>query len=169
VVLAVDMSLRHDSTAVVECAMLADERIAVTARIWNPADGKVDHLEVFEHIKARAKELGPRLVAVTYDPRFFELAARQLEDTDIMVVEFDQWITMAQAVGEAFERIIKGKIVHDGNPDLSRHVRSAVRKQQERGFTLSKNKSRWKIDGAVAMCMGVWELLQSVDIEGTFW
>jgi phage terminase large subunit-like protein len=149
--------------------MLGDGRIGVTARIWNPADGKVDHLEVFEHIKTRAAELGPRLAAVTYDPRFFELAARQLEDTDIMVVEFDQWVTMAQAVGETFDRIVKGLLVHDGNPDLSRHVRSAVRKQQERGFTLSKNKSRWKIDGAVAMCMGVWELLQAADVEGSFW
>jgi len=104
--------------------------------------------------------------------RPFELAARQLEEDDdleLTVIEFDQWTIMAQACGETFEQIIKGKLVHDGNPDLSRHVRSAVRKQQERGFTLSKNKSRWKIDGAVAMCMGVWTLQQQTDIEGTIW
>jgi phage terminase large subunit-like protein len=169
-VLAVDMSLKHDSTAVVEAVLLADGRTAVTAKIWNPGDGKVDHLEVFRYIAGRAKELGERFQGLVYDPRFFELAARQLEeDHELLVIEFDQWTIMAQAVGETFEQIIKGKIVHDGNPDLARHVRSAVRKQQERGFTLSKNKSRWKIDAAVAMCMGVWTLQQVTDIEGTIW
>ena len=34
---------------------------------------------------------------------------------------------------------------------------------------LSKNKSRWKIDGAVAMCMGIWTLSQVTSIEDTFW
>jgi len=169
-VLAVDMSLKHDSTAVVECTLLGDGRTAVRARIWNPGDGKVDHREVFGFIADRAAVLGSRLTGVVYDPRFFELAARQLEeDHELLVIEFDQWSVMAQAVGETFEQIIKGKIVHDGNQDLSRHVRSAVRKQQERGFTLSKNKSRWKIDAAVAMCMGVWTLQQQTDIEGTIW
>jgi phage terminase large subunit-like protein len=172
VVLAVDMSLKHDSTAVVECTMLSDGRTAVMAKIWNPGDGKVDHLEVFGHIKTRAQELGDRLVGLVYDPRYFELAARQLEEDDeleLTVIEFDQWTIMAQAVGETFEQIIKARLVHDGDPDFSRHVRSAVKKQQERGFTLSKNKSRWKIDAAVAMCMGVWTLQQQVDIDETFW
>lgn len=169
-ILSVDMSLKHDSTAVVECALLEDGRTAVTAKIWNPGDGKVDHLDVFKYIAGRARELGERFLGLVYDPRFFELAARQLEeDHELLVIEFDQWTIMSQATGETFEQIIKGKIVHDGDPDLARHVRSAVKKQQERGFTLSKNKSRWKIDAAVAMCMGVWTLQQVTDIEGTIW
>jgi phage terminase large subunit-like protein len=170
VVLAVDMSLKHDSTAVVECTLLDDGRTAVTARIWNPGDGKVDHLAVFKYITERAEVLGDQLLGLVYDPRYFELAARQLEDdTDIAVIEFDQWTIMAQAVGETFEQIIKGRLVQDGDPDFGRHVRSAVKKQQERGFTLSKSKSRWKIDAAVAMCMGTWTLTQQTDLEGTFW
>ena len=47
-VLAVDMSLTRDSTAVVECAQMADGRIAVQAKIWTPDGGKVDHLEVVQ-------------------------------------------------------------------------------------------------------------------------
>ena len=169
-VLAVDMSLKHDSTAVVECTLLEDGRTAVTARIWNPGDGKVNHAEVFAYIVERARELGDRFLGLVYDPRYFELAARQAEeDHDLLVIEFDQWTVMAQAVGETFEQVIKGRIVHDGNPDLGRHVRSAVKKQQERGFTLSKGKSKFKIDAAVAMCMGVWTLQQVTDIEGTIW
>ena len=169
-VIAVDMALKHDSTAVVECAQLEDGRTAVTAKVWNPGDGKIDIREIRDFIRGRGRALGPRLAAVVYDPRFFELTARELEDDDdLTLLEFDQWTVMAQACGETFEQIVHRKIVHDGNPDLARHVRSAVRKQQERGFTLSKNKSRWKIYGAVALCMGVWTLQQQVDIEGTFW
>ena len=169
-VLAVDMSLRHDSTAVVEAVLLEDGRTAVVAKIWNPGDGKVNHLEVFRYITGRAAELGERFMGLVYDPRFLELAARQAEEEhELLVIEFDQWTTMMMAVGETFERIIKGQLVHDGNPDFGRHVRSAVKKQQERGFTLSKNKSRWKIDAAVAMCMGVWTLTQVTSIEDTIW
>jgi phage terminase large subunit-like protein len=118
-VLAVDMSLKHDSTAVVECALLGDGRTAVTARIWNPASGKIDHREVFAYIRERAHELGGRLAEVVYDPRFFELPARDLEEEDdLFLTEFDQWTIMAQAVGETFEQIIHGKIVHDGDAEL---------------------------------------------------
>ena len=168
-VIAVDMSLKRDSTAVVECTLLEDGRTAAVARIWNPADGKINHKEVFGFIKDRALELRERLACVTYDPRFFELPARDLEEEEVTVVEFDQWTIMAQAVGETFEQIIGGRIVHGGDPDFARHVRSAVKKQQERGFTLSKGKSKHKIDAAVALCMGTWMLQQQVDIEGTFW
>lgn len=169
-ILSVDMSLKHDSTSVVEAVLLEDGRTAVTARIWNPGDGKVNHKEVFDYIIERAEALADRFLGLVYDPRYFELAARQAEeDHELLVIEFDQWTIMAQAVGETFEQIIKGKLVHDGDPDFSRHVRSAVKKQQERGFTLSKGKSRYKIDAAVAMCMGVWTLQQVTDIEGTIW
>lgn len=169
-ILAVDMSLKHDSTSVVEAVLLEDGRTAVTAKIWNPGDGKVNHKEVFDYIIERAEALADRFLGLVYDPRYFELAARQAEeDHELLVIEFDQWTIMAQAVGETFEQITKGKIVHDGDPDFARHVRSAVKKQQERGFTLSKGKSRYKIDAAVAMCMGVWTLQQATDIEGTIW
>jgi hypothetical protein len=82
-----------------------------------------------------------------------------LEDEGILVVQFDQSPQrMAPACGLAFELILNRRIVHDGDEDLSAHVRAAVKRVQDRGFTLSKGKSRRHIDGAVAMCMGVWVL-----------
>lgn len=169
-VLAVDMSLKRDSTAVTECALLEDGRIAVTAKIWLPGDGKVNHADVFRYIVERAGQLADRFTGLTYDPRYFELAARQAEeDHELLVIEFDQQVIMSMAAGETWERIVKGGIVQDGDPDFARQVKSAVKRQQERGFTLSKGKSRWKIDAAVAMCMGVWTLLQQTDIEDTIW
>jgi hypothetical protein len=175
-VLAVDMALKRDSVAVAEITALADGRYAVTARIWYPADGSIPHLEVFEYIADRAVELGLRFRGVSYDPRYFQLPAEQLEsEHDLLVIQFDQTpIRMAPAVGMAFDMIRAGTIVHDGDTELARQVKAAVKKQQERGFTLQKAKSKIHIDACVAMCIGVWTLAEllaepEIDVLSTIW
>lgn len=156
-VVAVDMALRRDSVAVVRCELLPDGRVAVTARIWMPEDGRIDHVEVFRYV--RSVGVGPGFRGVVYDPRFFELPARLLEDDGFLVVEFEQTaMRMAPACGQTFDLIVAAGLVHDGDPELGDQVKAAVKRQQDRGFTLSKGKSRRRIDGAVAMCMGVYVL-----------
>lgn len=158
-VLAVDMALRRDSVAVVRVEQLPDERYAVTSRIWQPAGAStpIDHLDVFRYVREQATGAGFR--GVVYDPRFFELPARLLEEQGILVIQFDQSPQrMSPAVGLAYDYVIEGKVVHDGDPLLAAHVKAAVKREQERGFTLSKGKSKRQIDAAVAMCMGLWEL-----------
>lgn len=166
-VLTVDMSLRRDSTAVDELALLPDGRIAVTARIWLPVRGLVDQLEVFNHIRSRARELGDRFRGLVYDPRFFEVPALMLEEEGLLVIQFDQTpALMAPACGETFAAIVGTEkspplIVHDGDLEFARQVKSAARREQDRGtFTLSKGKSKRKIDSAIALCMGVYTLLR---------
>ena len=172
-VLAVDMALRRDSVAVGEFAQLHDGRTACTWRIWYPADGKIDHLEVWEHIRARAAALGGRYRGTVYDPRFFELPARQLEEEGLLVIEFSQSPQqMAPACGLAFDAIIHGKLVHDGDVEASRQIRGAVKRVQERGFTLSKPKSRVHIDAAVTLAMGLDALARltaPVNLVNTVW
>jgi phage terminase large subunit-like protein len=161
-VLAVDMALRRDSVAVAEIAALSDGRLAVTSRIWLPADGSIPHLEVFEYIAARAKELGLRYRGLAFDPRYFQLPAEQLEaDHDLETIQFDQTpIRMEPAVGLTFDLIRAAGIVHNGDPDLGMQVKAAVKRQGERGFTLQKSKSKRRIDACVAMCIGVWTLTE---------
>jgi phage terminase large subunit-like protein len=163
VVLPVDMSLTRDSTAVGRLTLLPDERIAASARIWKPSGGQIDHLDVMNHIRAQAKVLGRRLRGVVYDPRFFELPARMLEDEGIPCIQFDQSpALMAPACGETFDMILAGQIVWGGDPafaewdeEFGRQVLAAAKRQQERGFTLSKGKSKRRIDSAITLCMGV--------------
>ena len=80
---------------------------------------------------------------------------------------------MAPACGLAFEKIISGQVVHDGDPDVGRQVKAAVKRQQENGgFTLSKPRSRIHIDAAITLCMGVDALARlapAVDWENTVW
>lgn len=161
-VVAVDMALRRDSVAVSRIEMLPDGRYAITSRIWNPDGGQIDHLDVFNYAKGLAR--GSGFNGVVYDPRFFELPGRMLEDEGILAIQFDQSPQrMAPACGLAFDLIIAGNIVHDGDPDLSSHITSAVKREQERGFTLSKGKSKRHIDAAITLCMGVW-ILASTEV-----
>jgi phage terminase large subunit-like protein len=162
-VLSVDMALKRDSVAVDRLERLPDGRTAVTARIWMPADGRIDHLDVFTHVLTEATGTGFR--AVVYDPRYFEVPGRMLEDRGITIVEFDQDPRrMAPACGLAWDLIVARKIVQDGDPEFGAHVKAAVKRQQERGFTLSKGKSKRRIDAAVSLCMGVWVLEELANV-----
>lgn len=166
-VVAVDMALRRDSVAVVRAEQLPGEQFAATARIWRPETGTIDHLDVFNYIRSLATGAGFR--GVVYDPRFFELPGRMLEDEGILAIQFDQTPQrMAPACGLAFDLIVNAQVVHDGDPELGAHVKAAVKREQERGFTLSKGKSKRPIDGAVALCMGLWVLHEVPEPEQPF-
>lgn len=161
-VFAVDMALKHDSCAVDRIELLPDGRVAVSSRIWRAEDhhGRIPHDTVWKYIKDNSKGLGFR--GVVYDPRYFEVPARMLEDDNILAIEFDQSpVRMAPACGLAFKLILEHLVVHDGDPQLASHVKTAVSQPQERGgFTLKKGKSRGHIDACVAMCMGIWVLFE---------
>jgi phage terminase large subunit-like protein len=160
-VLSVDMALTRDSVGVDEVTRLADGRYAVTSRIWYPADNQLPFVEIFEYIENRAGELGTRFRGLVYDPRYFELQAKLLEDAGFLVIQFDQSpVRMIPAVGMTFDLIKSRGIVHDGDPEFTRQVQNAAKRPFERGWTLSKSKSKIRIDSAVAMCMGVWSLAQ---------
>jgi hypothetical protein len=89
VVVAVDMALRRDSVAGVIARKRADGKIAVQPRIWAaPADGKIDHLEVLDHIRGLARRY--TVAEIVYDPRFFEVPARVVEDEGHNLVELPQ-------------------------------------------------------------------------------
>jgi phage terminase large subunit-like protein len=164
--LAVDMALKHDSVAVDRIEQLPDGRIAVTSKIWRAAEhgGRIPHDDVWVYIRQRATGLGFR--GVVYDPRYFEVPARMLEEHGIAAIEFDQSPQrMVPASGLAFKLILDGQIVHDGDLEQTAHVKAAVAVAQERGgFTLRKGRSKGHIDFTVAMCMGVW-ILHEVPVQ----
>jgi phage terminase large subunit-like protein len=160
-VLAIDLSLSRDSTAVVEVVQLHDGRLAVTAKIWLPAGGRVPHKDVSGYVLRRIAELGDRFRGVVYDPALMQQIAEDIEDAGVVPIEFSQEPSfMAPACAATFDAIVGSedappRIVHDNDADFTRQVLGAARRQTEKGFTLSKGKSRGKIDAAVGMCMGV--------------
>jgi phage terminase large subunit-like protein len=113
---------------------------------------------VMHHLRQLDKVV--RLVDVAYDPRFFDVPAKTLEDEGLPMTEMPQSVeAMTPAIGAAYELILNGGLSHDGDPAVDAQVLNAVPRFNERGFTLAKAKSRGRIDAAVAISIGVRQAL----------
>jgi phage terminase large subunit-like protein len=149
------MARTRDSTAVAILQRRPDGRLHVKWRIWLPAkDAPIDPTDVMAHLRELDRVY--QLVAVSYDPRFFDVPAKMLDDEGLPMVEVPQSLErMTPACGSAYELIGLGGLSHDGDLGATTQVLDAVARFNERGFTLAKGKSRGRIDAAVAMCLGV--------------
>jgi phage terminase large subunit-like protein len=149
----VDVGIKRDSTAVAAIQRRPDGRLHVKVRVWLPsADEPVDVTDVMHWI--RGLDVAYDLQAVSFDPRFFDVPAKMLEDEGLPMVEVPQSVErMTPAVGSTFEAIRRAELSHDGDPVFAAQVLNAVPRFNERGFTLAKAKSRGRIDAAVAMCL----------------
>ena len=175
----IDIALRNDSTAVVVAQRQETddgERTVVRARVWeNPypegdprhPDWKLNIFEVEEHLKElRARFPAPSATIddellpgpeFSYDPAYFHRSASVLEGEGLAMVEFPQHDSrMIPASQGLYQLVAEGKIAHDGDPTLRRHVENAIADQKPRGWRLTKPKgSRRKIDAAIALAIAV--------------
>ena len=150
----VDMALKHDSIAVVAVQRGVDDRFRVQHRIWHPDGNTFDVATVENHLRDLHRSW--QVAEVAYDPAFFERSAQALADDGLPMVEFPQSAQrMVPACQVAYELICSGQVVHDGSPMLADQVQSAVPRQTENGWRLSKGKSKRKIDAAVALVMAL--------------
>lgn len=169
----VDIALRNDSTAVV-CAQKRDGRVVVRSKVWeNPfpegdprhAEWKLNIFEVEEHLKELRERFpepaceidgdlmpGPEF---SYDPAYFHRSAAVLEGDGLAMVEYPQHDSrMIPASQGLYQLVAEGRLAHDGDATLKRHVENAVADQKPRGWRLTKPKgSRKKIDAAIALAI----------------
>lgn len=164
----VDVGLTRDSTAVVAVQRRPDGRLHAWCRLWIPkTDDAVDITDVMAYLRDLDRDY--RLEEVAFDPRLFDLPAKQLEDEGLPMVAIPQSIErMTPACSSTFEAIKRGLLSHDGDPAFDLHVLNAIARFNERGFTLSKGKSRGRIDGAVALVLAVDRALRSEPGEEAF-
>lgn len=151
----VDVALKHDSTAVVAVQRRPDGRLHAACRIWMPSPGNpVDVTDVMQYLRDLHAEF--KVQEIAFDPRFFDVPAKMLDDERLPMVEIPQSVErMTQVIGSTYEQIMNGQLSHDGAVDFSTQVLNAVPRFNERGFTLAKAKSRGKIDAAIALAMAV--------------
>jgi phage terminase large subunit-like protein len=153
----VDVGLKRDSTAVVAVQKREDGRFHAVCKLWIPrADEPVDTTDVMRYLR----ELDDRykLRAVSFDPRFFDVPAKYLEDEGLPMSEVPQSLErMTPAIGNLYEAIQKGEITHDGEEPFAQQVMNAVPRFNERGFTLAKGKSRGRIDACIALSLAMAE------------
>lgn len=164
----VDVALVRDSTAVVALQERPDGRWQAKAKIWQPTPGQpVDATDVMEYLRRLDKIYTLRQVA--FDPRFFDVPAKMLEDEGLPMAEFPQSVERRTASdGGLYEAIKRGEIAHDGAPDFTAQVLNAVARYNERGFTLVKGKSRGRIDATVALGMAYWLAKREPGPEAAF-
>jgi phage terminase large subunit-like protein len=148
----VDVSLRHDTTAVVAVQQRPDGRWHARSWIFRAPEGRpVDQGEVRHCIRQI-----PALAACAYDPRFFEGSAQELAEEGVPMIEVPQTAhRMVPAIGNLYRLITGGGLSHDGAPDFAAQVTTAVARHSDNGMTLSKLKSDLKIDAAIALALAV--------------
>jgi len=62
---------------------------------------------------------------------------------------------MVPASQRAYEMIRTRRVAHDGSPAFSDQVLSAVARQTDTGWRLSKGRSKRRIDAAIALVMAL--------------
>jgi phage terminase large subunit-like protein len=149
----IDVGLKRDTTAVVYGQRRPDGKLYTVAKIFQPQ--KNDAIDISD-VMAFIRELDSAysLVECAYDPRLFELPGAMLLDEGLPMVEFPQSLErMSPAYVSLYEAIVTGAISHDGDELYTRQILNAIPRFNERGFLLSKSKSRGKIDAAAALAM----------------
>lgn len=148
----VDVAIKWDTTAVVAIQKRDDGRYHARCRLWVPDQRSVDVTDVMQHI--RELDAVFSVQAVSFDPRFFDVPAKMLEDEGVTMIETPQSVeTMTRAVSALYEGINTAKITHDDDRAFTNQVLGAVPRYNDRAFTLAKSKSRGKIDAAIALAL----------------
>ncbi len=154
VYVGVDVSLKHDSTAVVAVQGRPDDRLVAMARIWRPEGRTVDVAALEAHLRDLHARYDVREIA--FDPAYFQRSAEVLADDGLPMVEVPQSAArMVPACGTTYEVIVSGRLVHDGDPLFAEQVTAAVPRIVGEGWRLSKGRSKRQIDAAIALVLAV--------------
>ena len=96
----------------------------------------------------------PKCREIACDPYRWAQMMQELDELGLPIVEYqtNQLKLMIPATQKVFEAVTEGKLLHDGNPGLSRHIDNCVIKMDHRGQRVTKesSNSKKKIDNAIA-------------------
>ncbi|WP_322857334.1 terminase TerL endonuclease subunit [Mycobacterium shigaense] len=157
VVLAVDASLKDDSTAIVVGTV---DRLPHFDKldVWESPgydSWRVPVLDVEQAIRDAARRWKVREVA--FDPYLFTRSAQILAAEGLPMVEFRQSpARQTAATMDLRSAAVNAQLTHSGDDDLRRHVLAATVLESDKGIRIAKaNRSRHaaKIDLATALMM----------------
>jgi phage terminase large subunit-like protein len=149
----VDIGLKRDATALV-WVQWHDDELHIGQDIRVPKPGyELSASENRTRLMNVAEQAGA-LREIAYDPWSFRESAEMLADEGLPMVEFPQTAArMAPASEHLYELVKDRRVIHDGSPLLRQQVLAAVASETERGWRISKRKSKERIDAAVALAM----------------
>ena len=173
VYVGVDIGLEHDTTCVSHSQWNKEtEKVMIEFKIWaNPyprrssmyRTWRLDVAEVENYIRdlyqkypkaAMVDEEDEYMVpgpSYHYDPHFFSRSAEDLSGEGINMLKATQSNTLMVPVSQRFYELVKAdEIVHRGDLQVRRHIRSVVPKITERGWRINKTSATKAIDAAIA-------------------
>ncbi|MEW2406461.1 terminase large subunit domain-containing protein [Streptomyces griseoviridis] len=159
VVLGFDGSWKGDSTALVACRV-EDLRVFVLGH-WEAPQGDAHWRVPMPDVRESLREALDtyRVVNLVADPYRWEETLENLEAEGYPVEAFptNSLARMVPATQAVYDAARDGRMSHDGNPSLARHIGNAVIREDARGARITKEhaSSRRKIDLAVAMILAV--------------
>lgn len=155
VVLGFDGSFNRDATALVGATVEAEPSLFVV-KVWEKPqtethDWKVPRLEVAQTVRDACQKWN--VVEIAADVSKWVTELEEWEQEGLPVVTYPQSATrMIPASQRFFEAVVEGRMKHDGNPTLARHLNNAVIKPTGQIAKETKDSKR-KIDAAVASIM----------------
>jgi phage terminase large subunit-like protein len=164
-VLGFDGSWKNDSTSVVAVILPREDgdpfrvfRVKSWEKDFAVDDDSwmVDKNEVTAFVREFATS-NPGCRELVCDPTYWQDEMFQWSDAGITVVEYPNTIQRTvPATAKLFEAIMSGKIVHDGDGALARHLENCILKSDSKGgarITKDYRNPKLKIDNAIALLM----------------
>lgn len=160
VVLGFDGSFSGDAS-VIAGVTIEEEPYVFLVKAWEkqPTDSddwRVDQLDVENTIIEFCATHDVR--EITCDPFRWQRTMQVLEEAGLPVSEYPSTSAsrMVPACAKFYDAVVAGKLTHDGNPLLARHLQNAVVKTDRLGPRIVKEHrgSPRKIDAAVASIIG---------------
>jgi phage terminase large subunit-like protein len=167
VVVGVDASVKHDSTAVVACSWDRDAKKVrlVAHRVFQPSPE--DPLDFEATIGTTVMDFAARFTVkqVRFDPYQMQSLAQQLTARGIPMMEFPQTVGNLTEASTNLYELIKGRnLVTYPDEAFRLAIQRSVAIESARGWKISKEKASHKIDSVVALGMAA---LGAVEFETT--
>lgn len=172
VVLGFDGSFSGDSTGIVACTTTRERPHIVTLARWERPDGaegwRVDISEVEATIVELCKTYAVREVAC--DPYRWQRSMQVLEDQGIPITEYltTSPARMVRATTIFADYVHDGRLSHDGDPYLARHLANVKIKSDAKGPRVVKGTTNAHIDLAVAAIIALDRAVDSLDDADLF-
>lgn len=170
IVAAVDIGIKHDSSACVAVARNENKIRLACHKCWIPTPKNPIDLE--ETVEAYLKDLYKdyRLEKVLYDPYQFHRSATSLAKEGLPMEEFPQTPDRLIQMGQGLYDLIKGgNLELYADREMRSHAQKATAKESARGWRLVKKKASHKIDLIIALAMAVLGATKTESGKVDFW
>lgn len=152
-VLGIDAASRRDTTAVALVQKHGDE---FRCRVWiMRADEEIGYLD-YELVENLIRDLASTFDVrrIGFDPYQMVPVAQRLDAEGLPVELFPQSHTrMVPASMLLYDLVREGRLVHDGDPEVTEQVLAAGVSEVAQGWRLDKRRGNRSIDSAIALAM----------------